>query len=188
MKPYSQSSLTSEKRVFNYHLRRARRIVENVFGILSNRFHIFMTPMSLIPEKVETLTLTCCILHNFQRSKVESRAIYMAPGSVDSEVGTYIVQPGKRHQGPQCTRLQALAQQRSNHHSNLAKQLQDILCEYFVSETRVKYCAHFRVAPALIARKRVQAHTSVERRHITRSTISGAEARRIVRYADARPQ
>ena len=57
-----------------------------------------------------------------------------------------------------------------------------------ILRSRVKYCAHFRVAPALIARKRVQAHTNVERRHITRLTISGAEARRIVRYADARPQ
>ena len=54
--------------------------------------------------------------------------------------------------------------------------------------TRVKYCAHFRVAPALIACMRVQAHTNVERRHITRLTISGAEVRIIVRYADARPQ
>ena len=54
--------------------------------------------------------------------------------------------------------------------------------------TRVKYCAHFRVAPALIARKHVHAHTNVERRHITRLTISSAEARRTVHYADARPQ
>ena len=52
----------------------------------------------------------------------------------------------------------------------------------------VKYCAHFRVAPALIAHKRVHAHTNVERRHITRLTISSAEARRTVRYADARLQ
>ena len=53
---------------------------------------------------------------------------------------------------------------------------------------RVKYCAYFHVAPALIACKRVQAHTNDERRHITRLTISGAEARIIVHYADARPQ
>ena len=45
-------------------------------------------------------------------------------------------------------------------------------------------CAQARAS----ACKRVQAHTNVERRHITRLTISGAEARRIVCYADARPQ
>ena len=53
---------------------------------------------------------------------------------------------------------------------------------------RVKYCAHFRVAPALIACKRVHAHTNVERWHITRLTISSAEACRTVHYADTRPQ
>ena len=60
-----------------------------------------------------------------------------------------------------------------------------------LSTTHVKYCAHFRIAPALIARsacKRLHAHTNVEKRHITRLTISSAEACRTVRYADACPQ
>ena len=34
-----------------------------------------------------------------------------------------------------------------------------------LASPRVKYCVHFRVAPASIARKRVHAHTNVERRH-----------------------
>ena len=41
---------------------------------------------------------------------------------------------------------------------------------------------------ALIACKCVHAHTNIERRHITRLTISSAEAFRTVHYADARPQ
>lgn len=43
LKPYSQKTLTWERTNFNAQLSRARRIIENVFGILSNRFRIFHT-------------------------------------------------------------------------------------------------------------------------------------------------
>ena len=62
LKPYSQRSLNQERRIFNYRLSRARRVVENAFGILANRFRIFMTPICLNPEKVETIVMACCIL------------------------------------------------------------------------------------------------------------------------------
>ncbi|XP_035661294.1 protein ALP1-like [Branchiostoma floridae] len=37
MKPHSKKELSPEERIFNYRLCRARRIVENAFGILANR-------------------------------------------------------------------------------------------------------------------------------------------------------
>ena len=37
LKPYSQIGLTKKRRIFNYRLNRARRVVENAFGILANR-------------------------------------------------------------------------------------------------------------------------------------------------------
>ena len=61
IKPYAQNHLTKEKRIFNYGLSRAWRVVENAFEILANCFRVFMTPIALCPEKVEVITLTCCI-------------------------------------------------------------------------------------------------------------------------------
>lgn len=69
MKPYPQRQLTKEKRIFNYRLSRARRTVENAFGILSNRFRIFLTPINLQVEKIDWVVTASCVLHNYLRHK-----------------------------------------------------------------------------------------------------------------------
>ena len=47
MKPYAQKKLDDKKSIFNYRLSRARRISENFFGILVNRFRIFRQPINV---------------------------------------------------------------------------------------------------------------------------------------------
>uniref|UniRef100_A0A8C5MYM5 DDE Tnp4 domain-containing protein n=1 Tax=Leptobrachium leishanense TaxID=445787 RepID=A0A8C5MYM5_9ANUR len=47
MRPYSNRGLSVEKRVFNYRLTRARRVVECAFGILSNKWRILHRPINL---------------------------------------------------------------------------------------------------------------------------------------------
>lgn len=65
MKPFSQHELTNYRRIFNYRLFRARRVVENAFGILASKFGVFQRPINLCPEKAVKITLACCYLHNF---------------------------------------------------------------------------------------------------------------------------
>lgn len=69
MKPYPERGLTVEKRVYNYRLSRARRTVENAFGILANRFRVLLNPIPLSVSKVEMITYACVLLHNFLLSK-----------------------------------------------------------------------------------------------------------------------
>ena len=63
MKPFSARRLPDEERIYNYRLSRARRVVENAFGIMANRFGCLLTTMSQNPETVTSIVLACCMLH-----------------------------------------------------------------------------------------------------------------------------
>lgn len=63
--PYPYQTTSNEKQTFNIRLARARHVAEQAFGILSNRFRIFLSPMHLKVETVEIITLACCALHNY---------------------------------------------------------------------------------------------------------------------------
>ena len=65
LKPYPSRQLDLSKRIFNYRLSRARRVVENVFGILASRFRVFKSTIDMEPEKAQKIVLACCALHNF---------------------------------------------------------------------------------------------------------------------------
>lgn len=86
MKPYpgaGRKTLPADQRIFNYRLSRARRVVENAFGILAARFQIFKTKIPLNISTTKLLTLAACVLHNLLRLKVSSR--YIPAGSLDRE-------------------------------------------------------------------------------------------------------
>ncbi len=67
MKPYGSRHLKHEERIFNYRLSRARRVVENAFGILVNRFRVFLQPMAQAPEHCVAIIGACVCLHNYMR-------------------------------------------------------------------------------------------------------------------------
>ncbi|KAK9708473.1 DDE superfamily endonuclease [Popillia japonica] len=68
MKPWSQKS-TKEEKIFKYRLSRARRIVENAFGILTNSFQVLQKDINLEVSKVQDVALACCVLHNYIKHK-----------------------------------------------------------------------------------------------------------------------
>lgn len=82
MKPYPSKRITRAEKIFNYRLCRGRRVVENAFGILANRFRVLQTTLNIDVQKVEIIVLACCTLHNFLRRRNPS---YLTSSCVDFE-------------------------------------------------------------------------------------------------------
>lgn len=128
LKPFSRSSLTTERKIFNYRLSRARRLIENIFGIMSNRFRIFHTSINLRIDRIDLVVLTCCILHNFLR---KSGSPYNRSDLFDIEDNTIDdIIPATAF-----TALEA----RSGNTSNDAKSVRDSYVSYFNGEGSVSW-------------------------------------------------
>ena len=112
MKPYARRGLSTEQRVFNYRLSRARRVVENAFGILSNRWRVLLSPINQRPDVVENMVLACCAMHNFLRE--EYSAVYDGPETNSS--------------------LQQAVLSGSTNPTQQAKITREVLTEYFNSD------------------------------------------------------
>lgn len=86
MKPFLGTHLRgSPKRAFNYRLSRARRVVENTFGIMASVFRVLREPLLLQPEKINSIVLACDNLYNFLRRSELSKNLYCPPDIFDTE-------------------------------------------------------------------------------------------------------
>lgn len=66
MRPYARRNvIDNQQRIFNYRLSRARRIIENVFGILVARWQILQKPICFKVETTEKIIQVMCCLHNY---------------------------------------------------------------------------------------------------------------------------
>ena len=68
MKPYPNQYLPLDERIFNYRLSRARRVIENAFGIAITCFRVFRRPIIATEQKVTLITKAVVALHNFLMS------------------------------------------------------------------------------------------------------------------------
>ncbi|XP_018370991.1 PREDICTED: uncharacterized protein LOC108766295 [Trachymyrmex cornetzi] len=66
MRPYPRSGrLDLSKKVFNYRLSRARRVVESAFGILAERWRIYRRPIISSVANAKKIVQATVVLHNF---------------------------------------------------------------------------------------------------------------------------
>ena len=89
LKPYAQRYLDDDKLIFNYRLSRARRVVENLFGIMAKRFRCLLGTLEVQAEKAVAISKACLVLHNLLRDRYG-----VAAREADEEDENHQVVPG----------------------------------------------------------------------------------------------
>ena len=124
MKPYSHRGLTREERVFNYRLSRARRVAENAFGILAQRWQIFLTTMQHTPSTVRSILRAAIVLHNLMRLRHPN----LQNAVLDQEQPNHEVEPGAWRADVNLLELQRVRGCRVNAPANRQRNLIKLWC------------------------------------------------------------
>ena len=124
MKPYPHRNLERGKRIFKYGLSRARGVVENAFGILPNRWRVFLTAIKVNPDKVTDIIFAACCLHNYMVNK--NKSTYLS--AIDQENVDHTVSAGVWRNYPCLNDLQPTT---VHNPPRNAKVQHDLLTTYF---------------------------------------------------------
>ena len=130
MRPFPGKGLSEDRRIFNYRLSRARRTIENAFGILAARWRLFLQPINADPDSVVAYTKGAICLHNFLRTN--ESAVYCPPGFGDYEDSNGTVVPGEWRQSVG-NGLRRIGQQGGNRYSRSAGDVRESLASFFLT-------------------------------------------------------
>ncbi|CAI6358305.1 unnamed protein product [Macrosiphum euphorbiae] len=135
MRPYpgrGKQILPINKKIFNYRLSRARRCIENCFGILASRWRVYRQTIIASEETVNAIIKATVVLHNFVKNKETEYGLLSHNYSVNDEVISH--QRTSRVPG-----LMPVSQMGSNFYDQSAKDIRTKLTEYFSNEGAVPF-------------------------------------------------
>lgn len=84
MRPFSgKQNLNQEKIIYNYRLSRARRTIENTFGILSSQWRILRRSINCLVETAMKIVQAIVCLHNYIRIQDVGINEYVTENMID---------------------------------------------------------------------------------------------------------
>jgi hypothetical protein len=137
MRPFPRKDLTDAHKVYNYRLSRARRVIENAFGILAARWRIFLQPIVASVEHVKAYTKAAICLHNFLKRQDNER-VYCPPNLVDHYVNDQLIHGAWREEAGN-NQMQDISRVASNMFARDAYETRQQFMEYFNNEGSVPW-------------------------------------------------
>lgn len=124
VRPYPGSFLSEDKVIFNYRLSRARRTIENTFGILAQRFRFLRRPSLTSVDNTCRKVKAATVLHNFLMEN--NRSAYCPDEFIEKSPETYFGSVGRCGRG-------------ANHSSCIATSLRNHFKRWFMREGKVSW-------------------------------------------------
>ena len=140
MKPFPSHNLPLDQCVFNYRLSRARRVIENTFGIAANRFRVLRRPIIANVSKVILITKAIVALHNLLMFKNASTNNRYCPRNFVDHDGPSGFEAGEwRQNRADFGSLRPISQSGSNNYSKDAASVRHGYKNYFTNEGAVEW-------------------------------------------------
>lgn len=145
LRPYpGKGGLNDDRNVFNYRLSRARRTIENTFGIIVSQWRILKRPMNSNIDKTMNIVQAIVCLHNWIRKRDINVNEYVSESMVDRYTSDGFVPGDWRQATDDSSALQDTGNWGSNNHSRHALAIRDEFCRFFNGEGAVPwqfYCS-----------------------------------------------
>jgi len=138
LRPYNRKDSGDAECVFNYRLSRARRIIENSFGILVSRWQILTKTICYNPDHATHIIKALVYLHNYIMTAEEQHIMpnaraYCPSNLINHEIFEHNEILSTWHEQTELGPFEDLVRIGANNvHKNATKQ-RDILRDYFVS-------------------------------------------------------
>lgn len=143
MRPYpGREGLSPEKKVFNYRLSRARRMIKNTFGIFAAQWRIYRKCTIAKVNTIENMVKATVVLHNWLgKQDLTRREIFITPDMVDREGNDGSIIPGtwRRMIESNNTALQNIATCSTHTYSREAAKIRNEFTEYFNEEGAIPW-------------------------------------------------
>lgn len=139
MRPFSgKQNLNQDKIIYNYRLSRARRTIENTFGILSSQWRILRRPINCSVETAMKIVQAIVCVHNYIRIQDIGINEYV-PENIDQDNSDGLVEESCRRNVNNNSALQDIGRCGTNYTSRIAANIRNKFCEYFNSEGAISW-------------------------------------------------